>query len=185
MQVKTLNTFIWSLCLGLCFSLSAWAQDFELGQDVLIQDQGKWCRAWIVKVLEGPRYLIAKNWNAGRMEIVSAERLRANTRSPLPADKKQVTGWTSTKTGLWQHRDFQEALPASLDNFILPKSPEASSAKCHSPAELLDIAEQTLSSGAPHHHHLQATEAQQKTPWPSKAEALCWFLRPHEYPEKR
>ena len=85
-----------------------------------------------------------------------------------------------TKTGLWQHRDFQEAPPASLDNFILPKLPEASSSKCPLPAELLDIAEQTLSSGAPHHHHEHATEAHQRTPWPSKAEALCWFLRPHE-----
>ena len=85
-----------------------------------------------------------------------------------------------TKTGLWQHRDFQEAPPASLDNFMLPKLPEASSAKCPSPAELLDIAEQTLSSGAPHHHDLQAADAHQKTPWPSKAEALCWFLRPHD-----
>ena len=85
-----------------------------------------------------------------------------------------------TKTGLWQHRDFQEAPPASLDNFMLAESPTASSANCHSPAELLDIAQQTLSSGAPRHHHLQAAEAHQKTPWPSKAEALCWFLRPHE-----
>ena len=85
-----------------------------------------------------------------------------------------------TKTGLWQHRDFQEAPPASLGNFILPKLPEASSSKCPLPAELLDIAEQTLSSGAPHHHHEHATEAHQRTPWPNKAEALCWFLRPHE-----
>ena len=84
------------------------------------------------------------------------------------------------KTGLWQHRDFQEAPPASLDNFMLPKLPEASPAKCPSPAELLDIAEQKLSAGASHHHHLQAAEAHQKTPWPSKAEALCWFLRPHD-----
>ena len=86
------------------------------------------------------------------------------------------------KTGLWQHRDFQEAPPASLDNFMQPKLPEASSAKCPSPAALLNIAEQTLSSGAPHHHHLQAIEMHQKTPWSSKAEALCWFLRPQEYP---
>ena len=49
-----------------------------------------------------------------------------------------------------------------------------------SPVELLDIAEQALSSGAPHHHHPQATEAHHKTPWPSQAEALCWFLRPHD-----
>ena len=83
-------------------------------------------------------------------------------------------------TGLWQHREFQEAPPASLDNFMLPKLPEASPAKCPSPAELLDIAEQKLSAGASHHHHLQAAEAHQKTPWPRKAEALCWFLRPHE-----
>ena len=85
-----------------------------------------------------------------------------------------------TKTGLWQHRDYHEAPSASLDNFILAKTPEASSANCPSPAELLHIAEQTLSNGAAHHHHLQAAEAHQKTPWPRKAEALCWFLRPHE-----
>ena len=88
----------------------------------------------------------------------------------------------NAKTGLWQHRDFQEAPPASLDNFMQPKLPEASPAKCPSPAALLNIAEQTLSSGAPHHHHLQAIEMHQKTPWSSKAEALCWFLRPQEYP---
>ena len=97
--------------------------------------------------------------------------------------RKLLPSYTlNTKTGLWQHRDFQEAPPASLDNFMLAESPRASSANCHSPAELLDIAQQTLSSGAPRHHHLQAAEAHQKTPWPSKAEALCWFLRPQEYP---
>ena len=85
-----------------------------------------------------------------------------------------------TKTGLWHHREFQEAPPASLDNFMLAESPKAFSANCRSPVELLDIAEQTLSSGAPHHHHLQAAEAHHTTPWPSKAEALCWFLRPHD-----
>jgi selenocysteine lyase/cysteine desulfurase len=85
-----------------------------------------------------------------------------------------------TKTGLWQHRDFQVAPPASLDDFMLAEPPKALAASCASLAELLDIAEQTLSSGAPHHHHLQATEAHHKTPWPSKAEALCWFLRPHD-----
>ena len=47
-------------------------------------------------------------------------------------------------------------------------------------AELLDIAQQTLSNGAPRHRISRASEAHQKTPWPSKAEALCWFLRPHE-----
>ena len=57
---------------------------------------------------------------------------------------------------------------------------EASSANCPSPAGLLDIAEQTLLNGAAH-HHLQAKEAHQKKPWPSKAAALCWFLRPHEH----
>ena len=87
-----------------------------------------------------------------------------------------------TKTGLWGHRDFEEAPAASLNNFMLAESPRASSGHCHSPAELLDIAAHTLSSGAPHHHHLQAAETHQKTPWPSKAEALCWFLRPHEHP---
>jgi selenocysteine lyase/cysteine desulfurase len=85
-----------------------------------------------------------------------------------------------TKTGLWHHRDFQEAPPASLDDFMLAEPPKALSTSCASPVELLDIAEQALSSGAPHHHHLQATEAHHKTPWPSKAEALCWFLRPHD-----
>ena len=85
-----------------------------------------------------------------------------------------------TKTGLWQHRDFQVAPPASLDDFMLAEPPKALSTSCASPVELLDIAEQALSSGAPHHHHLQATEAHHKTPWPSKAEALCWFLRPHD-----
>ena len=85
-----------------------------------------------------------------------------------------------TKTGLWQHREFQEAPPASLDDFMLADPPKALSASCASPVELLDIAEQALSSGAPHHHHLQAAEAHHKTPWPSQAEALCWFLRPHD-----
>ena len=85
-----------------------------------------------------------------------------------------------TKTGLWQHREFQVAPPASLDHFMLAEPPKALAASCASPVELLDIAEQALSSGAPHHHHLQATEAYHKTPWPSKAEALCWFLRPHD-----
>ena len=85
-----------------------------------------------------------------------------------------------TKTGLWQHREFQEAPPASLDDFMLADPLKVLSASCASPVELLDIAEQTLSSGAPHHHHLQAAEAHHKTPWPSKAEALCWFLRPHD-----
>ena len=85
-----------------------------------------------------------------------------------------------TKTGLWQHRDCNEAPPASLDNFMLAESPKASSANCRSPVELLDIAEQALSSGAPHHHRLQASEARHKAPWPSQAEALCWFLRPHD-----
>lgn len=78
-----------------------------------------------------------------------------------------------------QHRDHHEAPSASLDNFILAKTLEASSANCPSPAVLLDIAEQTLLNGAAH-HHLQAKEAHQKNPWPSKAAALCWFLRPHE-----
>lgn len=87
-----------------------------------------------------------------------------------------------TKTGLWQHRDCNEAPPASLDNFMLAESPKASSANCRSPVELLDIAEQALSSGAPHHHRLQASEARHKAPWPSQAEALCWFLRPHDAP---
>ena len=73
-----------------------------------------------------------------------------------------------------------EGPSASLDHFILVKTPEASSANCPSPAELLDIAEQTLSNGAAH-HHLQAKEAHYKNPWPSRAEALCWFLRPHEH----
>jgi selenocysteine lyase/cysteine desulfurase len=85
-----------------------------------------------------------------------------------------------TKTGLWQHRDFQEAPPASLDDFILADPPKALAAGCASPVELLDIAEQALSSGAPHNHYLQAAEAHHKTPWPSQAEALCWFLRPHD-----
>jgi len=84
-----------------------------------------------------------------------------------------------TKTGVWQHRDHHEAPTASLDNFMLPKTPDASLANCPSPAELLDIAEQTLLNGAAH-HHLQAKEAHHNKPWPSKAEALCWFLRPHE-----
>ena len=96
----------------------------------------------------------------------------------LPSDS-HISG-LDTKTGSWQHRDFQEAPPASLDNFMLAESPRASAANCHLPAELLDIAQQTLSSGAPRYHHLQAAEAHQKTPWPSKAEALCWFLSPHE-----
>jgi selenocysteine lyase/cysteine desulfurase len=85
-----------------------------------------------------------------------------------------------TKTGLWQHRDFQVAPPASLDDFMLAEPPKALSATCASPVELLDIAQQALSSSAPHHHHLQATEAHHNTPWPSQAEALCWFLRPHD-----
>ena len=85
-----------------------------------------------------------------------------------------------TKTGLWQHREFQEAPPASLDDFMLADPQKVLSPSCASPVELLDIAEQALSSGAPHHHHLQATEAHHKTPWPSQAEALCWFLRPHD-----
>jgi selenocysteine lyase/cysteine desulfurase len=85
-----------------------------------------------------------------------------------------------TKTGLWQHREFQEAPPASLDDFMLADPQKVLSASCASPVELLDIAEQALSSGAPHHHFLQAIEAHHKTPWPSKAEALCWFLRPHD-----
>lgn len=85
-----------------------------------------------------------------------------------------------TKTGLWQHREFQVAPPASLDHFMLAEPPKALAASCASPVELLDIAEQALSSGAPHHHHPQATEAHHKTPWPSQAEALCWFLRPHD-----
>ncbi len=85
-----------------------------------------------------------------------------------------------TKTGSWQHRDFQEAPPASLDNFMLAESSGASAANCHSPAELSAIAQQTLSGGAPCYRHLQAADAHQKTRWPSKAEALCWFLRPHE-----
>ena len=84
-----------------------------------------------------------------------------------------------TKTELWQHRDHHEAPPASRDNFMLAKTPAASSANFPSPAELLKVAEQTLLNGAAH-HHLQATEAHQKKTWPSKAEALCWFLRPHE-----
>jgi selenocysteine lyase/cysteine desulfurase len=84
-----------------------------------------------------------------------------------------------TKTGLWQHREFQETPPASLNDFMLAEPPKALSASCASPAELLDIAQQALSSGAPHHHYLQAEEARRKAPWPSKAEALCWFLRPH------
>ena len=85
-----------------------------------------------------------------------------------------------TKTGLWQHREFQEAPPASLDDFMLADPQKVLSASCASPVELLDIAEQALSSGAPHHHYLQAIEAHHKTPWPSQAEALCWFLRPHD-----
>ena len=85
-----------------------------------------------------------------------------------------------TKTGLWQHREFQEAPPASLDDFMLAEPPKALSTSCASPVELLDIAEQALSSGAPHHHRLQASEARHKAPWPSQAEALCWFLRPHD-----
>ena len=85
-----------------------------------------------------------------------------------------------TKTGLWQHRDFQEAPPASLDDFMLADPQKVLSPSCASPVELVDIAEQALSSGAPHHHFLQAIEAHHKTPWPSKAEALCWFLRPHD-----
>ncbi len=85
-----------------------------------------------------------------------------------------------TKTGLWQHREFQEAPPASLDDFMLADPQKVLSPSCASPVELLDIAEQALSSGAPHHHYLQAIEAHHKTPWPSKAEALCWFLRPHD-----
>ncbi|MGB2361140.1 MAG: hypothetical protein ACPH51_03270, partial [Luminiphilus sp.] len=87
-----------------------------------------------------------------------------------------------TKTGLWQHREFQEAPPASLDDFMLAEPPKALSTSCASPVELLDIAEQALSSGAPHHHRLQASEARHKAPWPSQAEALCWFLRPHDAP---
>ncbi|HBW84457.1 MAG TPA: hypothetical protein DEF79_10510 [Gammaproteobacteria bacterium] len=78
-----------------------------------------------------------------------------------------------------QHRDHHEAPSASLDNFILAKTLEASSANCPSPADLLKVAKQTLLNGAAH-HHLQAKEAHQKKPRPSKAEALCWFLRPHE-----
>ncbi len=85
-----------------------------------------------------------------------------------------------TKTGLWQHREFQEAPPASLNDFMLAEPPKALSASSASPVELLDIAQQALSSGAPHHHYLQAEEARSKAPWPSKAEALCWFLRSHD-----
>ena len=85
-----------------------------------------------------------------------------------------------TKTGLWQHREFQEAPHASLTDFMLAEPPEALSASCASPVELLDIARQALSSGAPRHHYLQAEEVRRKEPWASKAEALCWFLRPHD-----
>lgn len=77
------------------------AQAYEAQDDVLVSQEGKWFRGWVVAPRPDNQFLVAFNWNAGRMKIVPESALRPNTRSPLPADKKRVTGWTSDLTGLW------------------------------------------------------------------------------------
>lgn len=88
------------ICL-LIFVFILPAQAYEVNEDVLFNDAGKWYRAWVVKVLDNDSYLIALNWRAQRMHKVTQQQLQKNTRAPMPSEKKQVTGWTHEQTGLW------------------------------------------------------------------------------------
>lgn len=87
-----------------------------------------------------------------------------------------------TQSGLWRHRDTPDTAPAKLDAlaWIEQVTEPAVSATPAAAGELLAAAEERLRSGAPKAHQLQADNYFQHTPWPSKAESLCWFLRPHE-----
>jgi hypothetical protein len=87
-----------------------------------------------------------------------------------------------TQSGLWRHRDTPDTAPAELDAlaWIEQVTEPAVSATATAAGELLAAAEERLRSGAPKAHQLQADNDFQHTPWPDKAESLCWFLRPHE-----
>ena len=87
-----------------------------------------------------------------------------------------------TQSGLWRHRDTPDTAPAKLDAlaWIEQVTEPAVSATPAAAGELLAAAEERLRSGAPKAHQLQADNDFQHTPWPDKAESLCWFLRPHE-----
>ena len=86
------------------------------------------------------------------------------------------------ESGLWRHRDTSDMAPAKLDAFAFMQhtTEPAVSATPATAGELLAAAEKQLRSGAPKAHQRQADNYFQHTPWPDKAETLCWFLRPHE-----
>ena len=84
-----------------------------------------------------------------------------------------------TRSGLWEHRDAPETLSVGLDVFASNVS-TLEPVTTTKPQEVLVASEDILRSGAPQMHQAQSVDDFQQAPWPSKAESLCWFLRPHE-----
>lgn len=80
----------------------AQAQGFSAGQDVLLEQDGKWLRGWVLQPDGEAHYLVGLNWSANHIQRVTADRLQPNTSGTLSADKKQIEGWQSTEGSLWR-----------------------------------------------------------------------------------
>ncbi|MBF2051836.1 MAG: PD40 domain-containing protein [Candidatus Sericytochromatia bacterium] len=86
---------------SMALALPAVAQSFEVGQDVILEQDGKWLRGWVLQPDGKDHYLVGLNWSANHIQRVQADQLRPNSSAPISGEKKQIEGWQSTEGTLW------------------------------------------------------------------------------------
>lgn len=96
-----IKSFVITVIASATLGLPARAQPFEAGQDIILEQDGKWIRGWVLQPDGEDHYLVALNWSANHIQRVQAELLRPNDSAPISAEKKQIEGWQSTEGTLW------------------------------------------------------------------------------------